>query len=74
MKLSTVKKILKATKLTYRKAAPAFDCTESASMAKFSRGLLNTDDLIKLCDYCQAELTIKTTDGTVIPLTKDDIK
>ena len=68
-----VKKILKTAKLSFRKSAPLLECSESAAMAKLSRGLASTDDLILLCDNAGIELSLKYQSGEIINLTKDDI-
>lgn len=68
-----VKTIITASGQTYRSVAPAFDLTEAAAATKLGRGLHSIEDLIKLCDYCKATITITLSDGTVIKLTKDDI-
>lgn len=69
-----IQMIISAAGLNNRKMAPAFGCSEPTSAAKFQRGITRIDDLIRIVDYCGGSVTMTTKDGTVIPLTLDDIK
>ncbi len=75
--MSVAKKIqmvITSAGLNNRKMSGAFKCSENTAAAKFQRGIKSIDDLILICDYCEAQLTITTKDGTVIPLTISDIE
>lgn len=41
---------------------------------KISRGSYSVDDMIKIFDYLDCEVTVKTRDGIVFPLTIDDVR
>lgn len=73
MKLETIAKILKASGLTYRKSALAFNCSESASMAKLSRGLPHFNDFILLCEYANIKIKLEFPNGEKMQITKEDI-
>lgn len=68
-----IKMIMAATNISGRQLGPALGLNPQAATTKISRGITSIKDLIKICDYCGADLTITTKDGTVIRLTIDDI-
>ena len=41
---------------------------------KISRGSYSVDDMLKIFDYLECEVTVKTKDGIVFPLTIDDVR
>lgn len=41
---------------------------------KISRGSYSVDDMIKIFDYLECEVTVKTKDGIIFPLTIDDVR
>ena len=41
---------------------------------KIFRGSYSVDDLLKIFDYLECEVTVKTKDGIVFPLTIDDVR
>lgn len=65
--------IMAAEKISNRKMAEAFGCSPNTAAAKFQRGIVKVDDVIRIVTACGATLTITTKDGTVIPLTLADI-
>lgn len=69
-----IKMIMAATNISGRQLGPALGLNPQAATTKISRGIKSIEDLIKICDYCGADLTITTKDGTVIRLTIDDIE
>ena len=76
-KMSIAKKIqmvVASAGLNNRKMSAAFGCSENTAAAKFQRGIKSIDDLILICNYCGANLNITTKDGTIIPLTLDDVE
>ena len=73
MKQEVIKDILDSVGLSYRKAAPAFNCSSGTSAGKFARGLKHLDDFIILCDYADIKITLTFPDGTTKDITKNDI-
>lgn len=69
-----VKMIMAAADINGRQLGPALGLNPQAATTKITRGIKSINDLIKICDYCGADLTITTKDGTVIRLTIDDIE
>lgn len=69
-----IKMILVSSKVKPPMLANAFNLTPKAASTKMSKGIYSINDLIKVCDYCGADLTITTKDGTVIRLNIDDIE
>lgn len=69
-----IKMIMAAAKVNGRQLAAAFNVPPQTATNKITRGIKSIDDLILICDYCEAKLTITTKDGTVIPLTISDIE
>ena len=68
-----IKSMLTAAGLSGRQLAPLFNSTPDVAAVKISRGIKKIDELIRVCDYCGAKITITTKDGAVIPLTVDDL-
>lgn len=68
-----IKTILANADISSRQLAPALGISAQGAANRISRGITSIKDLIKICDYCGADLTITTKDGTVIRLTIDDI-
>lgn len=66
--------IISSAGLNNRKIAPAFGCSENTSAAKFQRGINKIEDLVKIVNFCGASIAITTKDGTVIPLTLEDLE
>lgn len=56
-----------------RDMAQALDVAPQTAANRLSRGITNINDIIKICAYCGASLTVNTKDGTIIPLTIEDI-
>ncbi|WP_418562933.1 hypothetical protein [Phascolarctobacterium faecium] len=69
-----IKTILANADISSRQLAPALGISAQGAANRISRGITSIKDLIKICDYCEAKLTITTKDGTVIPLTISDIE
>ena len=69
-----IKTILANADISSRQLAPALGISAQGAANRISRGITNIKDLIKICDYCGADLTITTKDGTVIRLNIDDIE
>ena len=69
-----IKTILANADISSRQLAPALGISSQGAANRISRGITSIKDLIKICDYCEAKLTITTKDGTVIPLTISDIE
>lgn len=68
-----IKMILASAGLNGRQLAGLFNSTPEVAATKISRGVKKIDELIKICDYCGAKITITTKDGTVVTLTLEDI-
>lgn len=69
-----IKTILANADISSRQLAPALGISAQGAANRISRGITSIKDLIKICDYCEAKLTVTTKDGTVIPLTISDIE
>ncbi len=69
-----IQMIISSAGLNNRKIAPAFGCSENTSAAKFQRGINKIEDLVKIVNFCGASIAITTKDGTVIPLTLEDLE
>ena len=69
-----LKMIMVAANLNNRKMAAAFGCSPNTAAAKFQRGIVRLDDVVKIVTACGATLTITTKDGLTIPLTLEDVE
>ena len=69
-----VKMILASKNYSYRDTAPAFNGNAEVAAVKLSRGIKSLSDFVKLCDYCEAEVAVTLNNGTIIRITKEDIK
>lgn len=68
-----IKTILANADISSRQLAPALGISEQGAANRISRGVTSIKDLIKICDYCGATITITTQDGTTINLGINDI-
>lgn len=68
-----IQMVISSAGLNNRKIAPAFGCSENTSAAKFQRGINKIDDLVRVITFCGGSVQLTTKDGTVIPLTLDDL-
>lgn len=68
-----IKTVITAAGLSGRQLAPLFNSTPEVAAVKISRGVKKIDELIRICDFCGATICIKAKDGTVIPLTVEDL-
>ena len=66
--------VIKKSGNTYRSVAPAFNVSSETSASKLGRGLRTIDDWIRLCDYCETRIFMECKDGTIIPLTIEDLE
>lgn len=71
---SKIKMVMTSAGVSGRQLGKAFGTSEQTAAMKVSRGIKSIDDLIRIVDYCGGRLAMTTKDGTVIPLTLDDIK
>ena len=71
---SKLQMIMAAEKISNRKMADVFGCSPNTAAAKFQRGIVKIDDVIRIVEACGASLTITTRDGVQIPLTVADIE
>ena len=59
-------------------SAPAlgevFNCAPQSASTKVFRGIKTINDLILICDFCNAQISITLDNGTVIKLDKSDIE
>ena len=69
-----IKMVMASANATSRQLAGALGISEQGAANRISRGVTSIKDLIKICDYCGGRVQLVTKDGTVIPLTLDDIK
>lgn len=63
--------------VTGHKPADLADCLGISVQSvrnKIFRGSYSIDDLLKIFDYLECEVTVKTKDGIVFPLTIDDVR
>ena len=51
-----------------------FNCTPQRASTKVTRGIKTINDLILICDFCNAQISITLENGTVIKLDKSDIE
>lgn len=68
-----VKMIMASAGVNGRELAPAFGCTPQSATTKINRGLKTISDLVKLCEYCGAKVQLVSKDGSILPLTLEDI-
>lgn len=54
--------------------AEALGISYNSASNRMYKGVKSVSDLIKICDRCGATVLIKSKDGTVIPLTLDDVE
>ena len=69
-----IQMIISSAKLNNRKMAGAFHTSENTAAAKFQRGIVRIDDLIRICDYCDAKISIETKEGVIINLSLEDLE
>jgi hypothetical protein len=75
--MSFSNKLRSILNVTGHKPADLSECLNISSQAvrnKISRGSYSVDDMLKIFDYLGCEVTVKTKDGIVFPLTIDDIR
>lgn len=75
--MSFSNKLRSILSVTGHKPADLSDCLNISSQAvrnKISRGSYSVDDILKIFDYLGCEVTVKTKDGIVFPLTIDDVR
>lgn len=75
--MSFSNKLRSILNVTGHKPADLSECLNISSQAvrnKISRGSYSVDDMLKIFDYLGCEVTVKTKDGIVFPLTIDDVK
>ena len=68
-----VRMIMTAANVSGRQLSIPLECPPQTAVNKLTRGLVRIDDMIKIVSYCEGSITMTTKDGTVIPLTMDDI-
>ena len=71
---SKMQMVMASAKISNRGMSEAFGCSPNTAAAKFQRGIVRIDDVIKIVTACGATLTITTKDGTTIPLTLADLE
>ena len=69
-----IRMVMTSAKVSGRQLSEAFGTSQGTAAMKVSRGIKSISDLVTICDYCGATLTITTKDGTVIPLTLADVE
>ncbi len=69
-----VKMVMASANVNSRQLAAALDISTQGAANRISRGITSIKDLIRIVDYCGGSVAITTNDGTIIPLTIDDIK
>ena len=68
-----VKMVMASANVNSRQLAAALDISPQGAANRISRGITSIKDLIRIVDYCGGSVTITTKDGTVIPLSTEDI-
>lgn len=61
-----MKMIMAAADFKQKDLAEKLNISEKAASAKLSRGISKINDLVAICDACEAEILIITKDGTKI--------
>ena len=75
--MSVSNKLKSILSVTGHKPADLADCLGISVQSvrnKIFRGSYSIDDLLKIFDYLECEVTVKTKDGIVFPLTIDDVR
>ena len=75
--MSFSNKLKSILSVTGHKPADLADCLGISVQSvrnKIFRGSYSVDDLLKIFDYLECEVTVKTKDGIVFPLTIDDVR
>ena len=75
--MSFSNKLKSILSVTGHKPADLADCLGISVQSvrnKIFRGSYSIDDLLKIFDYLECEVTVKTKDGIVFPLTIDDVR
>lgn len=75
--MSFSNKLRSILSVTGHKPTDLSECLNISSQAvrnKISRGSYSVDDMLKIFDYLECEVTVKTKDGIVFPLTIDDVR
>lgn len=68
-----VKMVMASANVNSRQLAAALDISPQGAANRISSGITSIKDLIRIVDYCEGSVTITTKDGTVIPLSAEDI-
>lgn len=69
-----IKTLLACTEVSSSELAVPLGVTAATARNRISLGIKSIDDLVRICDYCGGELSIKAKDGTVIALNINDLK
>lgn len=71
---SKIKTLLSSSNVKPKELAPALNVAQQTAINRLSTGITSISDLIRICNYCGASLTITTKEKTIIPLTIEDIE
>ena len=69
-----VKMILASKGYSAAALVNVFNCTPQSASTKVFRGIKTINDLILICDFCNAQVSITLENGTVIKLHESDIE
>lgn len=69
-----LKSILSVTGHKPADLAECLDISVQSVRNKIFRGSYSVDDLLRIFDYLECEVTVKTKEGIVFPLTIDDVR
>lgn len=69
-----VKMIMVSAGVSGRGLADALGCTPQSASTKINRGIKSVDNLVKIVHYCGGHVQLVTKDGTIIPITMEDIE
>ena len=69
-----IKALLNVSNVQPKELAEALNVSELTAVNRVSLGFRSISDLVRTCEHCNATLTITAKDGTVIPITIDDLE
>lgn len=75
--MSFSNKLKSILSVTGHKPADLSECLNMSVQSvrnKIFRGSYSVDDMLRIFDYLECEVTVKTKDGIVFPLTIDDVR
>lgn len=69
-----IKMVMSSAGVNGRQLSEAFNCSPQTATNKITRGIKSISDLLTIITFCGGSVQLLTKDGTVIPLTLEDLE